>query len=170
MRRLVLSIALALAAPLAFAATPTNAQIDRLLEVSRTKQVLETSLVRIEAAQEQMVRAKLGDKPLSAQEEQRLSRLLEITRKNLRSTMAWDNLEPKYRKLYAETFDGEDIDALIAFYDSPAGQHFIDRMPVLAQKLMVMLDEILTPMMQGMQADLEKELHSTTPLPPAPEA
>ncbi|UHQ20553.1 DUF2059 domain-containing protein [Lysobacter sp. KIS68-7] len=158
MRRLVLSIALALAAPLAFAGTPTDAQVDRLFDVMHTRQTLETTLGQMETMQDQMIAKMTADKPMSAEEKARLDRVMAISRTRVRETLAWDKIAPLFRKIYAESFDSADVDALIAFYGSPAGQHFIERMPVAMQKTMTAMQDLVVPMLQQMQQDLQKEM------------
>jgi hypothetical protein len=159
MRHYLLAAALMLAAPLAFAAKPSDAQIDRLLEVSRTRQTLVDSLAQVEVVQEKMMREKFDGK-LDAAMQARLERLLEIQRRNLREALSWERMGPLYRDVYRGTFEAEDIDGLIEFYASPTGQRFIERTPKLAEQLMVALDKVLTPMMQQLEADLEKEMRS----------
>jgi hypothetical protein len=51
----------------------------------------------------------------------------------------WTRLRPQYVKLYAETFSDEEIDGMLAFYQSPAGHAVIDKMPDLMTKFMVLM-------------------------------
>jgi uncharacterized protein len=54
----------------------------------------------------------------------------------LREEMTWDKLRPVYVQIYQESFTQEEIDGLIAFYESPAGFAFVEKMPFVMQKSM----------------------------------
>lgn len=48
--------------------------------------------------------------------------------------VGWDALKPQMVTLYAEVFTDADIDALIDFYTSPAGQKLIEATPALGER------------------------------------
>ncbi|TJZ73208.1 DUF2059 domain-containing protein [Chitiniphilus eburneus] len=56
-------------------------------------------------------------------------------------------LKPDYIKLYRDTFTQEEIDGLIAFYKTPAGQALVDKMPLVLQNISGILQSRLVPMM-----------------------
>jgi len=157
MRRMFAAVVLSLVAPMAFAAKPTDAQIDRLFEVMRQKQTLESVLGQTEAMQKGMLAEMTKGKALTAEDQAKLERVAAISSKNVREMLAWEKVGPKFRALYAESFEGEDIEAITAFYASPAGQRFLDKMPVLMQKTMALVQELTVPMMQKMQEDMARE-------------
>lgn len=43
-------------------------------------------------------------------------------------------MEPIQIPIYRETFEQAEIDGLIAFYGSPVGQAFVNKMPTVSQK------------------------------------
>jgi hypothetical protein len=47
----------------------------------------------------------------------------------------WLKLKPAYVKAYAEVLSADELRALIAFYKSPIGQAYLDKMPELEGKL-----------------------------------
>ena len=148
------------------AAFPAHAQgepaddtrIDRLLEVTRARQMLDAMLPQIEASQRQMVAQMTGGRELDAAQQQRLDAILASSATTVRKTLAWENLEPVYRDIYRQTFTGEDVDAIVAFYESPAGQRMLDRMPELMQNTMAAMQRLVVPMLQQMERDLAAEI------------
>ncbi|MGD0201040.1 MAG: DUF2059 domain-containing protein [Bryobacteraceae bacterium] len=66
--------------------------------------------------------------------------------------LSWDKLKPEYVKLYAETFTEEEIDGMLAFYKSPAGRAMLEKMPVLMQKSMGLVQQ----MMKEIQPEMTK--------------
>jgi hypothetical protein len=135
-----------------------DARIDRLIEISRTRQTLDAMLPQIEASQRQMAAQMAGDRELDAAQQQRLDRILEGSAAAIRKAMAWENLAPMYRDIYRQTFTGEDIDAIIAFYETPTGQRMLDKMPELMQNTMAAMQRLVVPMLQEMERELAAEV------------
>jgi uncharacterized protein len=69
----------------------------------------------------------------------------------LRKEMSWDKMKGQYIQLYSEIFTQEEIDAQLAFYDSPAGRSIVEKIPVLTQKSMALGQQTMAPMMQRLQ-------------------
>jgi hypothetical protein len=51
------------------------------------------------------------------------------------SRAQWRKLQPAYVKAYAEVYSADELRALIAFYKSPIGQAYLDKLPELERKL-----------------------------------
>jgi hypothetical protein len=160
MRRIALALALSLAfVPCAaFAARPTDAQIDQLLEVTHSHQLLDSILAQIDQLQEQMAGQALAGETLTAEQQAGLDRLMAISSRNIREALTWEKLAPIYRRIYADTFDGSDVDAMIAFYKTDAGQHVIERMPTLMQKTMLETQALVAPTMQKIREEMAGEI------------
>lgn len=160
MRRLakplsLLALLFALAAPAAFAATPTDAQVDKLMEVMRVRESLDAMWPQVQAVQAQAVQQATAGKTLTAEQRAEIDAMLEKTMVRLHDTLSWQNLQPVYREIYAKTFDEADIEAMIGFYSSEAGQHLLDKMPQLMQNTMAATQRLLMPMLAQMQQDLQ---------------
>ena len=158
MRRLVLSVVLALAAPFAFAAQPpSDAQLDRLLELVRARALLETTLTQVSQIQHASIEQAMQGHAVAPEQKARLERLTELMDKRMREALAWEKMGPMYKRLYTSTFEAEDIDAMIKFYETPSGQRVIDRMPTLMQNTMQEVQTIVVPMMEQFEQDVQKE-------------
>ena len=159
--RILLAALLALLATAgpALAQQPADdARIDRLIEISRTRQTLDAMLPQIEASQRQMAAQMAGGRELDAAQQQRLDRILEGSAAAIRKALAWENLAPMYRDIYRQTFTGEDIDAIVAFYETPTGQRMLDKMPQLMQNTMAAMQRLVVPMLQDMERELAAEV------------
>jgi len=158
---------LCLSAPAALAQDASDARVDQLLEVMRARQTLDAVLPQVEASQRQMVQQMSAAKSLTPEQQAQLDRLLQKSMDNVRQVLAWDKMEPVYRDIYRRTFTAEDMDAMIGFYGSPAGQKLLDKMPQLMQNTMAGVQKLLVPMLEDMQRDIESEL-GPLPVPPPP--
>jgi hypothetical protein len=135
-----------------------DARIDRLLEVTRARQMLDAMLPQIEASQRQMLAQMTAGRELDAAQQQRVDSLLANSSSSVRKALSWDNLAPVYRDIYRQTFTGDDIDAIIAFYESPTGQRMLEKMPELMQNTMSAMQRLIVPMLQQMERDVAAEV------------
>ncbi|HZO51136.1 MAG TPA: DUF2059 domain-containing protein, partial [Bryobacteraceae bacterium] len=60
-------------------------------------------------------------------------RVLELIKRRF----SWQVMKPQYMKLYEEAFTDEEIDGMIAFYSTPAGQSCLKKIPIVMQRSMV---------------------------------
>lgn len=66
--------------------------------------------------------------------------------------VSWAKMEAQITQIYAGTFSEEEIDGILGFYKSPAGQAFLDKMPVLMSKTMTVAQQS----MQGIMPEIER--------------
>lgn len=146
------------AAPLAAAQQPSEAQVDRLLEVMRAKETLDATLPQVQAMQQQMVAQMTAGQELDEEDRARINRMLESTNSSLATVLTWERMGPLYRDIYAQTFTAEDVEAMIGFYESPAGQKTLDKMPQLMQNTMAAVQQLVMPLLQQLEQDIAAEL------------
>jgi len=77
----------------------------------------------------------------------------------------WPVLEPAFTKLYMDTYSESDVDGILAFYKSPAGQSMLAKAPALSSGVMEIVHGRMgdfQPKMQSLQ-----ELYVKAMAPPA---
>ncbi|MFD0739846.1 DUF2059 domain-containing protein [Lysobacter koreensis] len=154
---LALAALLLLAAPFAAAAPPTDTQVDQLLEVMRARKTVEAMVPQVQAMQQQMVEQVTAGQQLTPEQKQKLDGIVYKSNAQLLGMVSWNNMQPLYREIYRQTFSGEDMDAMIGFYGSPAGQNLLDKMPQLMQNTMSAMQRVMVPLLQQMQKDIQAE-------------
>jgi uncharacterized protein len=84
--------------------------------------------------------------------------------------LSWNDIEPEYTKLYADTFTEQQIDDLLAFYRSPTGQVIVEKTPVLLkqstvmiQKRMAAVNPELQTLLKDFMANAAKSARSAKP-------
>lgn len=158
LRTLSLAVLLLLVPP-AFAQQPTQDQVGRLLDVMRAQQTLEAILPQVQASQQQMVAQLTAGQQLDATERERIDRILARGNATMAEALSWEKLEPVYRDIYTATFTAEDMDAMISFYESQAGQNLLDKMPQLMHNTMQAVQQMLMPVLTQLEQDLAAELN-----------
>jgi hypothetical protein len=140
------------------AAPPTGESIDTLLTVSKSELRLESIYETMEQAMRQgMAQASVGQ-TVSAEQQ----RVLETAPKRfadvMRNEFTWESLKPMYIEIYRDTFTQDEIDGLIAFYQSPIGIVFVNKMPEVMQRSMASMQSRLQPMMEKMRAAMRQAI------------
>ncbi len=137
MKAFLLAVALMAAVP-AFSAEkpPSEASIRELLEVSNAKNLLEGMYKQVDGMLDQMLKQSQGDKPLNEAQQKLAAEMRSKVVDLLKTDLSWDALEPIYIKLYTDTFSQSDINGILKFYKTPAGNSLLKKMPLLMQNLM----------------------------------
>jgi hypothetical protein len=158
MRKFIVLVAAAAVFAAAHAATPTEASINALLVAGKTEKVLDGFYTYVTQSMRQGMHAALSDKQLTDAQKNALDAVPTKFEQVMRQEMNWDKLRPLYVQIYRETFTQSEIDGLTAFYKSPTGSAYIDKMPVVMQKSQKMMQEHFAPLAAKMNAAVEQAI------------
>ncbi|RZZ84882.1 MULTISPECIES: DUF2059 domain-containing protein [Pseudoxanthomonas] len=154
--------AVAVAAPAA--ETPASeASVRELLQVTDVRTMMRSM--------EDQVRATIGQSMQHAVQGQVLNdaqrAIVDKTSKQMVDVMLeqmrYDVMEPEYIRLYTESFSQADVDGMLAFYRSPAGQSMLKKMPGLMKNSMVLIQQrmqLLMPRIQKLQSEMIEQLRA----------
>jgi uncharacterized protein len=158
---LAILVATGLCAP-AFAVPVSTESVEKLLALTQVEKLL----VSVRAQTDQMVTTTttrmLDGRQASPEERKRMADFQARAIAGMREEMSWEKLKPLYVQIYVETFSQEEIDGLIAFYESPAGQAYIAKMPMVAQKSMAIMQERMAPMLRRLQENVGEFMKEPT--------
>ena len=136
MRKLILLVATALMPVLATAAPASEESVLALFSLMKTEALLDGMYASIEVAMKQGMAQSLAGKPLN--DEQR--RIIDLAPQRLgavlRAELSWEKIQPLQVAIYRDSFEQSEIDGLIAFYGSPAGQAYVNKLPAVTQRAM----------------------------------
>ncbi len=65
--------------------------------------------------------------------------------------------------LYQQHLSRDDVDGMIAFYSSPAGQHLLDAQPLIAREYMPIVMTRVTERSKAMMKEMMKEMAEIVP-------
>lgn len=156
-RRLLFAVALTLAAPATFAQGATEATVDRLFTAMRLEAALQSSYAMVDQMMKQTM-AQAAPEGTSPQQREAMEATALKFAKMMREEMGWATLRPQMVKMYSETFSEAEVLGIVAFYESPAGQAFVLKMPMLMQKSMAMSQERMRAIMPRFREELEKTM------------
>lgn len=147
--------------PVATNDMPSEVSIKQLLETAQVRKLLDSVMTQMDTMlQQTMKQATQGRKvPPKVQKDidKREAEMMAI----LKEILDWGKLEPMHVRVYQKSFTQQEVDGMIAFYQTPAGHAVITKMPLVMQNTMNEMQEMMGPViqkMQKMQQDVIAEL------------
>jgi uncharacterized protein len=150
------------------AAPPTDQSIEQMLRVMQVEKMLDQMVTQMDTGMrkgmEQAIQQSLkGKVPTPAQQAQ-ISDFQTKLSSMVKDELSYAKMKDVYLQVYRETFTQEEINGIIAFYSSPAGQAMVQKTPVAMQKASALMQGRIGPMTQklhGMMEQLQKDLEKT---------
>jgi hypothetical protein len=113
---------------------------------------------------------KMFGKDMTPEQKTTLSHFQEQVFNLVETQMSWKALEPQYTDLYEQTYTEDELDAIIAFYKSPAGASMISKTPELTTRSMELSQARMTalmPQLKQMMNDFMREAAKSASTQPA---
>ncbi len=158
-------VCLAQSFTLAPAAEPDGRKLaEELLTLTNTEKTL--AGMRAQIGQMMTAQLKSMDVPADLRDTQAKfqQRILDVVFDEL----SFEKMKPDYIDVYSSTFTTDELSGLVAFYKSPAGRAFADKLPTLTQRLMEVSQsriQALGPRIKKMTEDFVAEVKSGTKQP-----
>jgi uncharacterized protein len=130
---------------------PSEASIKQLLELAQARKLVDSVMAQMDNLMQQTIaQATRGQKiPAKVQKDIDQQRAEMVTM--MKELLDWTKLEPMYVRIYQKTFTQQEIDGMIAFYKTPAGQAVLSKMPAAMQNTIDEMQQLMGPVMQRMQ-------------------
>ncbi|MFC1834590.1 DUF2059 domain-containing protein [Thermodesulfobacteriota bacterium] len=81
-------------------------------------------------------------------------------------SMSWDKIKADVINAYAATFTEAEMKAAIAFYKTPEGKKFAEKHPVVAQKLVMVLQKRFQAIIPKIQGEINSSIKALGPAKP----
>jgi hypothetical protein len=139
----------------------SDESIHHLLDVMQARKIVETMSQQMDSMFAGMVNKLLEDKDLTPEQQKEIQARREKARDLAKQMLSWDSMERGYMKVYAETFTQSEVDAMTAFYTSPAGHAVMMKLPLVAKNSMAAMQErmkSLVPQLQQMAKETAEQV------------
>jgi uncharacterized protein len=166
MKRIVLFLGLVVCLPLTAHADDASRhakaqEMLTLLHMDRLMDQLTNGMMEQMAA----VTKQLGGNTVKPEDQAKIDEFQKKVVQLVQSQMSWKALEPDYVDIYAKNFTDEQLDAILAFYRSPAGIALVEKLPTLTTQGMQLAQAkmaILQPQLKQMVDDFAKSAAQTS--------
>ncbi len=154
MRIKLLSCTVALLFSLQAQAEPaTRATIEKFLQVTEAANMMDQAYQNMD----QMTAQMLASSGLDVAKDPQVQKDMQEMNALVRAEMSWDKMEEPLIALYGNVFSEAELQDIIEFYQSPAGQKMLKRQPELIQGTMVMMQQQMQNLMPKIKALTEKQ-------------
>ena len=145
----------------AAAPPPSEASVKQLLEVAQARKLIDSVMAQMDRLMQQTIAQAVQGQDVPAKVQKDIDKWQAEVFGFTKELLDWSKLEPMYVRIYQKSFSQEEVDGMIAFYKTPAGQAVIGKMPAVMQNTMDEMQQMMTPVlqkMQRMQQDLVAEM------------
>jgi hypothetical protein len=158
--RYVISFFLLLACALTTqAVTPSDASVDDLMRAMKLETLLNQALQEMDGGMakgmEQGLQRSIKGQELSAAQKAAVEKFRARFDQTVKEELSYAKVKDIYVKAYKETFTQDEVDAITAFYKSPAGKAVTDKYPAAMQKANSLMQSRISPLTVKLQGMLE---------------
>ena len=170
-RLLILLLAVFFSVP-AFATPAQDASIEKLLILTEAQKLNYSAIADSDDIIETTLKPILQLDNMTAEKKKMAESFLNKYKNIVKEEFSWKKMMPDYIRIYRETFTEEELQSLIAFYESPTGKMFIRKMPlimdktsdIMRQKMVSILSRMNTALGESMNlAPQDKSLPAANP-------
>jgi len=146
-------------------------QVAKLFEVMRIKQQMQSMKAMIPGMVQQQIQAAMkqseGDLParskLTPEQREKMQAVMSKYVGKSMDLYPADEMLTDMTAIYQKHLSKDDVEGLITFYSSPAGQHLLDAQPAIAQEYMPLVMGKVGQRSQTMTKEMMKELAEVVP-------
>ena len=143
--------------PVPAEARASDADIDRLLQVTDMPSMLSGMVKQMTEAQHAMVAEAFG-KDIPEAQRAHMQQVLAKSDAIVQKHLSWQTLEPVFRKVYTQVFSKQEVDAMIAFYSSAEGASILKKSPQALALSIREMQPIARETMTEVKAMVDEEL------------
>jgi len=158
MGKIFCAVLLSALASQAFAAPPSEASLDAYFAAMNLPQNVTAMAALLDQAIQQRIQAATQGKDLSEGQVKALNDAKNRFSQLAKARLNWESLRPIYIQVYKEVFTQEEIDGLIAFYRSPAGVAYVNKVPLVMKKSIEVVQARANQTMAEITPDLDKAI------------
>ena len=137
-------------------APPSEASIQELLQVTNVRQLLDQMKGQMDGIMANAMQAAQKGQTLTPERQAILDRMRQKMAAAVGESLNWDTLMPIYVRTYQASLTQDELDGILNFYQSPAGQAYTKKMPLIMQNVMGEMQAMMKPLQQKL-ADIQKE-------------
>ena len=130
---------------------PSDASIKQLLELTQARKLLDSMMSQMDTLMKSAMGQATQGQPVPPEIQQQTQTFQAEVNAAAKEMLNWDKLEPMYVRIYQKSLTQKDVDGMIAFYKTPAGQAVINKVPVVMQNTMSEIQQMMGPIMQRIQ-------------------
>lgn len=158
MRRLILCLCVLTALPTVEAVRPNRASVEELLTLMHSRRMVDTMLQQIDGAMAGEIQQGLRVQSASPNVRHKAAQLRQAMDARLQAELSWGRTKDIFVRAFSDGFSQTEVNELINFYESPAGQALVTKMPAIMRETRALMQARMRPVIQDLQAGLQKAI------------
>lgn len=143
-------------------AKASEASVKELLDVTHARQMMDNVLAQMDGMMKAQTQQAMQGQTVSPVDQANIDKSQAKSMERIKGEMNWDKLEPVYLQVYEQSFTQSEVDGMVAFYKTPAGQAAVTKTPLVMQNMMSIMQQRMAGVMQEAMAAQSE----TTPAAP----
>lgn len=139
-------------------AVPSDASLKELFAITHSSNSTDRFLSQYDNWVRSMMQQALKGEPITPEQQTLIDAFHQKTLAICKEELAWDKMEPMVLKIYRDSFTQEEVNGLLAFYKTPAGQALIKKMPVVMQNTFAAIQARMGPIIQKTKKMVDETL------------
>jgi hypothetical protein len=142
-----------------------QAKVEELFDAMHMDRTMEQMIAAVDGMIEQTIQTTPGVNQMTEQQRALIKDFTGKAMKLSHDALSWKSLEPEYVKIYGAEYTTEEIEAITAFYKSPAGQTMLSKTPELMKESMKVVQARMVemqPQLKALQSDFVAKITATT--------
>jgi hypothetical protein len=133
-------------------APASDASIREMLELTNARQIIEGVKGQMGAMMNTAMQNATRGQTLTPERQAVIDRMSAKMSAVASDMLTWDALLPIYMRTYRDSFTQDEIDGVIKFYKSAAGQAYVKKLPLVMQNVMREMQGVMKPAQEKMMA------------------
>ena len=138
-------------APPAAANPPSEESVRQLLEATQARKLIDSIMSQMDLLMQQAVAQAVQGQEIPPKVQKEIDQQRAEMIAMMKELLDWKKLEPMYTRVYQKSFSQQEVDGMLAFYKTPAGQAVLGKMPAVMQNTMDEMQQLMGPIMQKIQ-------------------
>jgi len=172
MKKLIAIAGICLISVTAFAETkPSDASLNELLTITDSQKLIDSMWPQVEGMMNNAAKQALGNTTLNSEQQKVMQDANAKIAAVFKEEFGFEKLKPMMIGIYKESFSQEEVDGMLKFYKSKAGQAVIKKMPLVMQSTMTNVQaqmSVIVPKIQKIQQEAIDEVKAKADKPAAP--
>lgn len=143
----------------------SEASIRELIEVTQSKKLFDGAMMQMDTMLKNMIKQELAGHPPTAEQKLAIDSMQAKIIALFDDDMKWESLEPTMIDIYRKSFTQSELDGMLTFYKSSAGQAMLAKMPIVMQNTMQAMQgrmAILMPELKKIEDDTLKDIRASS--------
>jgi hypothetical protein len=171
MKKLIAIAGICLVSVAAFAETkPSDASLNELLTITDSQKLVDGMWPQVEGMMNNAAKQALGNTTLNSEQQKVMQDSNAKIATVFKEEFGYEKLKPMMINIYKESFSQEEVDGMLEFYKSKAGQAVTKKMPLVMQSSMANVQAQMStviPKIQKIQQDAIEQVKAKADKTPA---